>query len=92
MPPLTRLVATLVSIIVGIAVMVVLATITFYIVVFVVSTGARLAGFRPAADFVVLAAAIIVFAIVVTGGITPRLVESEAAVDRMAEPDDPTYD
>jgi len=40
----------------------VLAIVAFYITVFVVSTGAELAGYSPSGDFVVLSAALLVIA------------------------------
>lgn len=73
MPSIRRVLATLADSAIGIAVMVVLATIVFYVTVFVVTTGARLAGHRPSSDFVVLAAALIVVAVILTGGLTPRM-------------------
>lgn len=81
--------ATLLASVVGIAVMVVIATIVFYVTVFVVSTGSSLAGLEPDDDFVVLSAALVVVAIVLTGGLTPRLSESSG---EQAEPaEDPAY-
>lgn len=72
--------------------MVVLATIVFYVTVFVVTTGARLAGHRPSSDFVVLAAALIVVAVILTGGLTPRLARSEGPAVEAESDADPTYD
>ena len=92
MPPIRRVLSALVSSVVGVAVMVVLATVVFYVTVFVVTTGARLAGHRPSADFVVLAAALIVVAVVMTGGLTPRLARREIELAEPPESDDPTYD
>ncbi len=43
-------------------VLIVLAIVAFYITVFVVSTGAELAGYDPSGDFVVLSAALLVIA------------------------------
>lgn len=62
----------------GIAVMVVLATVVFFITIFVVSTGSNLAGYEPSADFVVLSSALIVVAVILTGGFTPRLSRDDA--------------
>lgn len=49
-------------------VMLVISIIAFFITVFVVSTGASLAGFQPTGDFVVLAATILVAASILAGG------------------------
>jgi hypothetical protein len=43
-------------------VLIVLAIVAFYITVFVVSTGAELAGYQPSGDFVILSAALLVIA------------------------------
>lgn len=43
-------------------VLIVLSIVAFYITVFVVSTGAELAGYDPSGDFVVLSAALLVIA------------------------------
>ncbi|ELY51423.1 hypothetical protein [Natronorubrum bangense] len=59
--------------VIGILVIGLLATIVFTIAIFVVSTGAGLAGYDPSADFVVLSAALVVVAVILTGGFTPRL-------------------
>jgi len=84
-----RILASLLASAIGIAVMVVIATVVFYITVFVVSTGADLAGLEPADDFVVLSASLVVVAVILTGGLTPRLSESS---DGQPEPDDdPAY-
>ena len=74
-----RVLSSLVMLVLGIAVMVVLATVVFFITIFVVSTGASLAGYDPSADFVVLSAALIVVAVILTGGFTPRLSRNEEA-------------
>ena len=52
-------------------VMVILAVVAFYITVFVVSTGASLAGFEPSGEFVVLAASLLVVAAIIAGGLSP---------------------
>lgn len=92
MPFVRRILSSLVASAVGIAVMVVLATIVFYVTVFVVTTGARLAGHQPSSDFVVLASALIVVAVILTGGLTPRLAQSEPAALGTGSDEDPTYD
>lgn len=71
-----RLVRGLVVTVLGILVVGLLATVVFAVTIFVVSTGAGLAGYEPSADFVVLAAALIVVAVILTGGFTPRLSNS----------------
>ena len=86
----SRLLSTLLASLIGIAVMVVIATVVFYITVFVVSTGSSLAGIDPSDDFVVLAAAFIVMAVILTGGLTPRL--SQQTVEESPQThDDPAY-
>lgn len=59
--------------VVGIVVIGLIATVVFAVTIFVVATGAGLAGYEPSADYVVLAAALIVVAVILTGGFTPRL-------------------
>ncbi|AGB38010.1 hypothetical protein [Natronococcus occultus] len=61
---------------IGIVVVGLLATVVFTVAIFVVSTGAGLAGYEPSADFVVLSAALVVVAVILTGGFTPRLSNS----------------
>ena len=90
MASLTRLFGTLLASAIGIAVMVLLATVVFFITTFVVSTGAGLAGYDPSGDFVVLAAALIVVAVILTGGLTPRMSEEFLSVDD-GPVDDRTY-
>lgn len=48
-------------------VLIVLAIFAFYITVFVVSTGASLAGYDPSGDFVILSAALLVVAALLGG-------------------------
>lgn len=91
MPSLARVFGALVSSLIGIAVMVVVSTVVFFITVFVVTTGAGLAGHEPGADFVVLAAALIVVAVILTGGLTPRLAEGRADGVTGRDDEDPTY-
>ncbi|WP_293032082.1 hypothetical protein [Natronococcus sp.] len=62
--------------VIGIVVVGALATVVFTVAIFVVSTGAGLAGYDPSADFVVLSAALVVVAVILTGGFTPRLSNS----------------
>ncbi|MDY6769012.1 MAG: hypothetical protein SVW02_02805, partial [Candidatus Nanohaloarchaea archaeon] len=57
----------LVENIVAFAVMIVLGIIGFYLTVFVVASGAGLAGFSPSGEFVVLSAALIVAASIIGG-------------------------
>lgn len=91
MTSIGRVLASLAASVIGIVVMVVLATIVFFITTFVVATGATLAGYNPSGDFVVLAASLIVVAVILTGGLTPRMTEQfTGPPDQYG--DDPTYD
>lgn len=85
-----RLLATLLVSAIGIAVMVVIATIVFYITVFVVATGSSLAGLEPDDSFVVLSASLVVVAIILTGGLTPSLSKNDSS-DTPEFEDDPAY-
>ncbi len=49
-------------------VMLVVSIVAFFITIFVVSTGASLAGFEPAGEFVVLSATVLVAASILAGG------------------------
>lgn len=93
MTAMARMLSALTRSLIGIAVMVVVSTIVFYIAMFVVSTGARLAGYAPSGDFVVVSAALLVVAVILTGGLTPQLsnvaMESEVSTDNH---DDAMYD
>ena len=63
-------------------VLIVLAIVAFYITVFVVSTGAELAGYSPSGDFVVLSAALLVIAALLGGlPIARRPATSEGETD-----------
>ncbi len=57
--------------IVSFLVMLLLAIITYFIIVFVVAAGAGFAGVEPSADFLVLSATLIVVAAIIAGGISP---------------------
>ncbi len=89
MSRLRRLLATLFVSAIAIAVMVVIATVVFYITVFVVSTGASLAGLEPDDNFVVLSASFVVVAIILTGGLTPSLSKNDTPQPETV--DDPAY-
>ena len=52
-------------------VMLLLAILSFFIIVFVVSAGAGFAGLQPSGDFLVLSATLIVVAAILAGGISP---------------------
>ena len=91
MADISNLIGALISSIIGIIVMVIVATVVFFITTFVVSTGAGLAGYDPSGDFVVLAASLIVVAVILTGGLTPRMTEQYAAV-QTERYDDRMYD
>ena len=75
MSALMRVFATLLASVIGIIVMIIVATVVFFIATFVVSNGASLAGYDPSGDYVVLAASLIVVAVILTGGLTPRMTE-----------------
>ncbi len=62
MTQLIRMLSGLAQTVVTFLVLIVLAILAFYVTVFVVSTGASLAGYDPSGDFVVLAAALLVIA------------------------------
>lgn len=62
MSRLVRILSGLLQTIATFLVLIVLAIVAFYITVFVVSTGAELAGYSPSGDFVVLSAALLVIA------------------------------
>lgn len=59
-------------------VMIVLAIVSFYFTVFVVSAGAGFAGYDPSADYVVLSASLLVVGAIVSGGLSPVLFLSQA--------------
>jgi len=63
----TRLLSGLLQTVVSFVVFVLLAIAAFYVTVFVVSTGAELAGHSPSGDFVVLSAALLVVAALLGG-------------------------
>lgn len=71
---LGRLARVLLTAALGVASMVVLGTVAFLVAVFVVSTGAGLAGAEPAADALVLSSSLIVVAVILAGALTPRMV------------------
>ena len=90
MSQLGRILSALLASIIGIAVMVVIATVVFYVTVFVVSTGSSLAGIDPSADFTVLSASLIVVAVILTGGLTPGL-SRQSEPQEESKMDDPAY-
>lgn len=59
-------------------VMIVLAIVSFYFTVFVISAGAGFAGYDPSADFVVLSASLLVASAIIAGGLSPVLFLSQA--------------
>ena len=71
MGQITQALGELVQSIVAFIVMIVLGIIGFYFTVFVVATGAGLAGFSPSGDFVVLSASLLVVAAILAGGVSP---------------------
>lgn len=76
-----RVLSGLVQTVVTFAVLIILGTLAFYVTVFVVSTGAGLAGYENVSgDFVVLSAALLVVAALLGGiplGGGPRRTEEE---------------
>ena len=64
---LPRVFGGLVQLVVTVGVLVVLAVVAFFVTVFVVSTGAELAGYDPSDDFVVLSASLLVVAALLGG-------------------------
>lgn len=71
MNTVTQTLSDLVQNVVAFVIMIVLAIIGFYFTVFVVSTGANLAGYDPSGDFVVLSASLLVVAAILAGGASP---------------------
>ena len=71
MGQITQALGELVQSIVAFIVMIVLGIIGFYLTVFVVATGGRLAGFDPSGDFVILSATLLVVAAILAGGVSP---------------------
>lgn len=63
----TELLSGLLQTIVTFVVFILLAILAFYVTVFVVATGAGLAGYEPSGDFVVLSAALLVVAALLGG-------------------------
>lgn len=57
--------------VVSFLVMIILAILSYFIIVLVVSAGAGFAGVEPSADFLVLSATLIVVAAIIAGGISP---------------------
>lgn len=64
---LVKLLGFLAQTILTFIVLIVLAILAFYVTVFVVSTGAGLAGYDPSGDFVVLSASLLVVAALLGG-------------------------
>lgn len=67
MSKLLRILGDLVGTIVTFAVLILLSILAFYVTVFVVKTGAGLAGYDPSGDFVVLSASLLVVAALLGG-------------------------
>lgn len=57
--------------IVSFLVMILLAILSYFIIVFVVAAGAGFEGVDPSADFLILSATLIVVAAIIAGGISP---------------------
>lgn len=64
---MVKLLGALVQTAITFVVLIVLAILAFYVTVFVVSTGASLAGYDPSGDFVVLSASLLVVAALLGG-------------------------
>lgn len=93
MGTVTQALGDLVQSIVAFVVMIVLAIIGFYFTVFVVSTGAGLAGFSPSGDFVILSASLLVVAAILAGGVSPiGFLSTSAAAEPPRNHDAPTTD
>ncbi|OVE85281.1 hypothetical protein [Natronolimnobius baerhuensis] len=73
MPSIRRLLGGLLVSVLGIVVIGLVAIVVFAVAIFVISTGAGLAGYEPSANYVVLSASLVVVAVILTGGFTPRL-------------------
>jgi len=69
---------TILASVLSFLVMIVLAILSYYITVFVVSAGAGFAGYDPSADFVVLSSALLVVGAILSGGLSPVLFLSRA--------------
>lgn len=67
MSKILRILGDLVGTIITFAVLIVLSILAFYVTVFVVKTGAGLAGYEPSGDFVVLSASLLVVAALLGG-------------------------
>ncbi|SDJ37751.1 hypothetical protein [Natronorubrum texcoconense] len=91
MSSIRHILSGLLASVVGIVVVGLLATIVFTVAIFVVSTGAGLAGYDPSADFVVLSAALVVVSVILTGGFTPRLSGGSSNDDTNDTFDDRTF-
>lgn len=83
---LTDVVADLVQTVITFAVLIALAILAFYVTVFVVSTGAGLAGYEPSGDFVVLSASLLVVAALLGGVPFGTTGGQQEAVDDDGEP------
>lgn len=77
MSRILRVLGGLVQSVVTFVVLIVLAILAFYLTVFVVSTGADLAGYDPSGDFVVLSAALLVVAALLGGVPIGRIQQQE---------------
>ena len=91
----TQVLSSLGATLLRIVLLVALAVGAFYLTVFVVSTGAGLAGYAPDGNFVVLAAALLVVAVVLAGGVGPRVTATAPPDGRRSaggEQDDPAFD
>lgn len=67
MASITKTLGDVVGNIVASIVMLIVAILSFFLTVFVVSTGASIAGYAPSGDFVVLSATILVASAILSG-------------------------
>ncbi|MFB6107160.1 MAG: hypothetical protein ABEJ70_09330 [Halobacteriaceae archaeon] len=84
---LVRTASSLVASVASAVVLVLTGIVAFYVTVFVVSTGAALAGYEPSGDFVVLAAALLVVAALLAGGVSAAGSSAGAPVPETARDD-----
>jgi hypothetical protein len=66
--------------------MIILAILSFYIIMLVVSAGSAFAGIQPSVDFLVLSGSLIAVAAIIAGGISPIAFLSNIHVDQKVNP------
>lgn len=80
-----NILAAILASVLSFLVMIVLAIVSFYFTVFVVSAGAGFAGYDPSADYVVLSASLLVVGAILSGGLSPVLFLSRAFDSRQKQ-------